>query len=145
MRFKYEQIQDVWNNFLTAETITEPISSVRNSDDVSIAIKLMDNNGYDVLGLEDENYKVIGYIERKEGLEGICQDHNQIFAIDDLISLQTPLKNVMFQIADKKRLFVLGGNGVEGIITLADLHKQPVRMFLFSIISLLEMTMAKLI
>ena len=55
------------------------------------------------------------------------------------------MKDCILLMRDKQRLFVLGTKGVEGIITLADLHKQPIRMLLFSLISLLEMSLVDFI
>lgn len=145
MGYNLEQIQDVWNRSLTAENITETIMAISLFDDVSKGIKLMEKNRFDILGLRDESGRVVGYIEVDGSLKGSCEEHCQTFEIESLVSLQTPLKDCMSHIVGKKRLFVLGSVGIEGIITLADLHKQPVRMLLFSVVSLLEMTMGQLI
>jgi len=145
MKFNLEQIQDVWSHSLTAETIAEPIMVISCSDDMSKAIELKAEKRFDILGLKNDSDRVVGYIEVNDSLEGLCEEHCQTFDIESLVSTQTPLKDCMSHIANKKRLFVLGNNGVEGIITLADLHKQPVRMLLFSMVSLLDMTMSKLI
>ncbi len=145
MRFDLKQIQEVWSRSLTAESISEPIEPISYSEDVCKAVEMMERNGFDVLGLQDENLRIIGYIEADNNVQGSCKEHCQTFEIESIVSLHTPLKDCMSHIANKKRLFVLGSSGIEGIITLADLHKQPIRMLLFSIISLLEMTMSKLI
>lgn len=145
MSFNLEQIQDVWNRSLTAECIAESIMAISLSDDVSKGIELMKKNRFDILGLKDKSGRVAGYIEIDDNLEGSCEEHHHTFEIESLVSLQTPLKDCMSHIAGKKRLFVLGSVGIEGVITLADLHKQPVRMLLFSVVSLLEMTMGQVI
>lgn len=145
MRFNFEQMQHVWSRSLTAETIAEPLQTISLYEDVSEAVKRMKSNTFDVLGLESKSVRTVGFIEFDENLEGTCEDHLHSFDIEQVVSLQTPLKDCLSLFEYNKRLFVLGKTGVEGIITLADLHKQPVRMLLFSVISLLEMTMVQLI
>ena len=145
MRFNFRQIQDLYERFLTAESIAESIQSICCSNSAKVAKEIMDTNHFDVLGLEDDMGRVIGYIDIDCLGEEICEKYRKMFGIDNLVSLQTPLKNCILLMRNKQRLFVLGSKGVEGIITLADLHKQPVRMLLFSLISLLEMSMVGLI
>ena len=48
-------------------------------------------------------------------------------------------------LADSPRLFVRVLGAVGGIITMSDLQKPPVRMWLFGMITLMEMRMTRLI
>ncbi len=145
MRFNLRQIQDLYERFLTAESIAESVQSICCSESTKVAKEIMKTNHFDALGLTDDTGRVIGYIDIHCLGNGICKKYCKMFGIEDLVSLQTPLKDCISLMRDNQRLFVLGSKGVEGIITLADLHKQPVRMLLFSLISLLEMSMVGLI
>lgn len=141
MKFNLVQMQDFYERFLTVESIAEPILSVPCSESTEVAREIIDTNHFDVLGLMDHMGRIVGYIDAHCTGDEICERYCKTFKIDDLVSLHTPLKDCILLMRDKQRLFVLGTKGVEGIITLADLHKQPIRMLLFSLISLLEMSL----
>jgi hypothetical protein len=145
VRLNLRQIQDLYERFLTAESIAESIQSICCSESTKVAKEIMKKNHFDVLGLTDDAGRVTGYIDIHCPDDGICKKYCMVFGIEDLVSLQAPLKDCISLMRDTQRLFVLGSKGVEGIITLADLHKQPVRMLLFSQISLLEMSMVDLV
>ncbi len=143
--FNLEAIQDLWEWSLTAKTIAVPFESFSQNDDVQNALSLAKGKHFDVVGIRDDNDYVIGYIDIGKANEGTCGECCLPFDIQELVSLHTPLKDCLIKIQSKDRLFVLGNKGVRQIITLADLHKQPVRMLLFSLISLIEMSMSVLV
>ena len=72
-----------------------------------------------------------------------CGEHIQ--AIDAPISETASFADVVLGLADSPRLFVRVLGAVGGIITMSDLQKPPVRMWLFGMITLLEMRMSRLI
>jgi len=146
--FNLNAIQDLWERSLTAKTIAVPLESLSKNDDVQNALAIKKEKHFDVIGIRDDNDHVIGYLDI--GLiehlsDGVCNDYCLPFDIQNVVSLHTPLKDSLIKIQSKDRLFVLGDKGVSHIITLADLHKQPVRMLLFSLISLIEMSLSVLI
>ncbi len=142
--FNLEAIQDLWERSLTAKTISVPLESVSQKDTVENAQSIGKKKHFDVVGIKDDG-GTIGYIDIKKADKETCGENYLQFKIQDLVSLETPLKDCLIKIQSKERLFVLDNKGVNQIITLADLHKQPVRMLLFSLISLIEMSMSVLV
>ncbi|WP_112180333.1 hypothetical protein [Paraliobacillus zengyii] len=65
--------------------------------------------------------------------------------VGDLISDSTSLTEVLNIIQKKDCVFVLEKDRVTKLVTVADLHKQPIRMLAFSLISILEMSLIELI
>ncbi len=63
-------------------------------------------------------------------------------ALDQLTSDSTPLARLLAILKNRQYVFVLSERGVAGIVTRADLNKPPVRVYLFGVISLLEMHLA---
>ena len=57
----------------------------------------------------------------------------------------SPLADVVFGLAKSPRLFVRVLGTVGGIITMSDLQKPPVRMWLFGMITLIEIRISRLI
>ena len=86
---------------------------------------------------------MVGYVEREDLCGATCGEH--IRAIDAPISDAASLADVVLGLAESPRLFVRVLGAVGGIITMSDLQKPPVRMWLFGMISLMEMRMTRLI
>lgn len=86
-----------------------------------------------------KNGPVIGFVARETLKGGVVGDHSKLLTADELISDATPLPNVLSVLKGRQHAFVLIGPHVRGIVTRADLNKPPVRVYLFGLISLLEM------
>jgi len=126
---------------LTAGMIAEPIKAISLSENVAEAQRIMQERHFDVLGVKDDNGKVVGYLSEEKVFEGKVEDAYQKFCINDIIYSAIPLKDCTQRVCDRQRLFVLGPDGIESIVTMADLRKPPVCLMIFGIISLLEMTL----
>jgi hypothetical protein len=95
---------------------------------------------FDVAGVKATPHgPVIGFVKRSHLERGIVGDHKQPLTAENLISDATPLPGVLAFLRDHPFAFVLIGSSVRGIVTRADLNKPPVRVYLFGLISLLEM------
>ena len=75
----------------------------------------------------------------------VGQEHVRPFDESLLISDSAPLENVVFGLAKSPRLFVRVLGIVGGIITMSDLQKPQVRMWLFGLVTLIEMRISRLI
>jgi hypothetical protein len=74
-----------------------------------------------------------------------AKDVIRAIQVDQLVAESASLWEVMSRLAESKWLLVLTSSGVTGIVTVADLAKQPARLLMFGIGSLLEMSMLALI
>lgn len=91
------------------------------------------------MGVQEESGgEVIGFVFRDSLKTGIVRGHLQKITSEHLIS-DSPLANLLSIFRTRERAFVLVGQDVRGIITRANLHKPPVRVYLFGLIFLLEM------
>ena len=129
------------DHFLTVEMIAEPLETIDSLDTTEMARQVMEAKHFDVLGLADADGKVIGYVKTDSLREGQCMDPREDFNIGEIVSLHTALQDCLPHLCSKQRLFVLGRHGIEAIITVADLQKQPARLMLFGVVSLLEMVL----
>ena len=66
-------------------------------------------------------------------------DYGEDIGLEDLISDATPLAQIFSGPGERQHSFVLAGGSVSGIVTRADLNKSPARIYLFGLVSLLEM------
>jgi hypothetical protein len=102
--------------------------------------RLLRKRDFDVAGVKSrETGPVIGFVRREDLVSGLVSDHVKQFSAQVLISDGTPIPSVLTALKELPRVFVLIGTSVTGIATRADLNKPPVRIYLFSIVSLLEM------
>ena len=143
-----EILREKWTESLTLGMIAENFQARPLEYSAKEARKFMENRDWDVLGLTEgqENcLRIVAYVHREDLAGGVCGDYQREFGIDTLVSWYAPIRHCLPRLCQQEWLFVLGRDGVEGIVTLADLQKQPVRMMLFSIVSLLEMALLRLI
>ena len=106
----------------------------------------MKSHNWDTIGVrEDHGREASAYLREQDLMDGHCGKYAQRFEIQDLVSPCSPIYQSLQRLCERKRLFVLGWEGVEGIVTIADLLKQPVRLMLFAEVSLLEMALLTMI
>jgi hypothetical protein len=92
-----------------------------------------------------EGDDVRGYVEQTSLAAGRCKDCMKTFHPPELTAESTPLRDVFSMLRDAPRAFVLDRNKVVGIVTRGDLQKAPIRMWLFGLLTILEMHLLRLI
>ena len=137
-----ENLRRVFTEGFVARDIAEPLVSFDAATAASDVLDLMNRRDFDVVGVRKEGV-VVGYVEQADLQGSICGE--QIRAFDAPISEAAQLADVVLRLAESPRLFVRVLGTVGGIVTMSDLQKPPVRMWLFGMITLLEMRTTHLI
>ncbi len=135
-------LRRVFRHSFSAYDITELLISCERDADASDARRFMQSRGLEVAGVVYQG-EVIGFIERKDLGEGTCAGVMQTFGEDQVVPDSTPLADLVLLLDRYSRVFVSVFGGIGGIITRTDLQKPPVRMWLFGMITLIEMKMAE--
>jgi hypothetical protein len=104
----------------------------------------MDEHGYDMLPVITDG-AILGYVERESLGAGRCGAWERRLGPPDLVSDATPVLDLLPILRDRQRVFVLRGNRVAGVASRSDLQKAPVRMLLFTLVTLLEMHLQRLV
>ena len=144
-KFIYISLKKMFESDITASHLDSKLKFLnRNSDPLDIK-EQMTKYGFDVFGtVDDEGTK--GYVENSFGNNERSSLNFNNFDSSELITDSTPLIKIFRLLREEPhRLFVLYENQIQGIITISDLQKIPVRIFLFGLISLLEMKMTQII
>ncbi|MBE9057927.1 hypothetical protein [Sphaerospermopsis sp. LEGE 08334] len=151
LKSRSQDLRSLFENSITIEYVAEPLKAVKADADIREIINWMELQDFDVVGVETEG-SITGYVERstlrenlRENQSGKCSNYQQVFHPQELIAMSTPLMKLLPILQQKSRLFVLDCNNVSGIITCGDLQKAPVRMFLFGLVTLLEMNLLRLV
>lgn len=123
-----------------ARAILEPLQCCPENAPATEMRGLLGARGFDAAGvMKVADGPVIGFVVAKELSKGFVRDHNNPINAEHLISDATPIADLLRVLRSKERAFVLVGPDVKGIVTLADLNKPPIRVYLFGLVSLLDM------
>ena len=139
-----ENLRRVFREGFAARDIAEPLLSFDASTSAAEILRVMERHDFDVVGVRKDGC-VVGYTERSDPHERACGEHLRPLADSDLISDSAPLTDVVLGLTKTPRLFMRVLGAVGGIITMSDLQKPPVRMWLFGMITLIEMRISRLI
>jgi predicted transcriptional regulator len=142
LKSSLRDLSEIFERSITVKDIAEPLASFDVSSPVDDVKKFMDDKDYDVIGLR-KNGLIVGYAKKSDLSRGKIEIIN--FKEDEKFSETTPLINVLEAFQSFERIFVFIFGEVGGIVTRGDLQKSPVRMWLFGLISLIEMQTLRLI
>jgi predicted transcriptional regulator len=133
------EVQDLFVSQITTKHIYEKLHSASINDDPAEVLNDLVAYDFDVVGVVNKEKEVLGFIS-KEQLEGgiLITDHNKI-DLNLVVTDSTPIHKLIKLLENRKFVFVMHGNTIDGIVTLADINKPVVRLYLFGIISLFEM------
>lgn len=139
-----ESLRRVFAESFVARDIAEPLIAFDASTAASEVVEVMNQRNFDVVGIRKQGI-VVGYIEATDLGGTTCGEH--VRAMDQAITVSetTSLTEVVLALVEAPRLFVKVLGTVGGIITKSDLQKPPLRMWIFGIITLMEMRSARLI
>jgi hypothetical protein len=137
----YQDLRALYDN-ISVKHVLEPLQSCYADDNSAIILKRMEEPDldFDVMGIE-ENGEIYGYVERSTLAGGPCAKYSRTFHPSELIAESASLTDVFSVLHDAPRVFVLKGTKVMGIVTRGDLQKAPVRMWIFGLITLIEMNL----
>lgn len=137
---RFTALKQIFVDNVTAKCIYEPLLSCPLDSISGEAKEALQIRDFDVAGVkETENGAVVGYVVANEIGDGEFRDYIKNIKHELLISDSTPLAEIFSVLSNKNFAFVIYGNHITGIITKADINKPPVRIYIFGIISLLEM------
>lgn len=140
----YKSLRSLYEQNITVNSISETLDTCNLNDDAKNIKNMMMIKDYDVLGVED-NGIVVGFVVRNELKEGNCKEYYRSFSPTELVSESTSLLHTLYIFKENEKIFILEGNRVTKVVTLADFQKPPIRMLLFGLISLLEMHLYRII
>ena len=137
---RFVDVRDIIGASITVRAIYEKLQSVPSSAIATAIRQLMKDREFDVAGVKNSrDGHLLGYVRQEALSDGIVGDHLLPLPSDALVSEAAPLSELLKALGPTERLFVVVGREVSGIVTRTDLNKPPVRVYLFALISLLEL------
>ncbi len=139
-----QSLQRIFQQNFSAHDITEALLSIEGSVDAIEVRDFMAERHLDVVGVTSGG-RVVGYVQRDDLNSGVCEDHRLPFVDEQVIFDTAPLADVVLGLNESPRLFVSVFGAIGGIVTRSDLQKPAVRMWLFGMVTLVEMRMTRMI
>lgn len=139
-----DHLTRVFTEGFAVSDIAECLVSFDASTSTAEVCKVMEQRGYEVVGIRQEGV-MAGYARRDELAEGTCGDYLRRFDDAEVVTDSACFPTAVKLLSDLPRLFVTTFGRVGGIVTRTDLQKAPVRMWLFGMITIIEMGLARLI
>lgn len=141
-------LENLWDRSLNVGLIAEPLQCVSGIESAKTLKAKMSDQNWDTIGLRNDTDSTKGasaYITRESLADGLCGQYRRDFCVHDLVSIHMPIRDCLARVVERRWIFVLGRHGVDSIVTIADLQKQPVRLMLFAGVSLLEIAIGDII
>ncbi len=130
----------VFTDGLFAKDIAEPLASFDDVTPADLVGDLAVSRMYDVVGVRQCGV-VAGFAESASLSQGVCGDYLQEIETSQIVDDDTALSTVLTSLGQHPRLFVVSLGAISGIITHDDVQKPPVRMWLFGMLTLIELRM----
>jgi hypothetical protein len=139
-----DDLHYIFDCSISVRTVAEPLASFDDSRQADEVQAFMAAKDYDVVGLR-RNGLVAGYVSRAVLPGAILSDHLMPFEVDIQFDEAAPLLEALLALERSPQIFVTVMGQVWGIVTKGDLQKAPIRMWLFGVLSLVEMQFLRLI
>ncbi len=137
-------LRQVFIENFSAADIAEPLASFDASASATDVLAVMTRRAYKVAGIRKDG-TICGYVRQDELVQGACGDVLHLFEEDEVVAAALGFPELVRRLNDRPRLFVNVLGQVGGIVTKTDLQKPPVRMWLFGMITIIEMGLTRLI
>ena len=97
-----------------------------------------------VIGVRREGI-VVGYVLQDELVDGTCGDHLRQFTVANVVSESASLQEVIECLDRSEHCFVSLLGQVAGVVTRGDMQKPPLRMWLFGVVTIIELQLTQVI
>ncbi|HAR97044.1 MAG TPA: hypothetical protein DCR97_13955 [Deltaproteobacteria bacterium] len=144
LKSSYKDLREFFDRMVSVRYIAEPLASFDSQAACNEVLTFMKNHDYDVVGIRREG-SVVGYVKQSGLKNRNISQHLIPFSTADLLDDSAPLISAFSRMRQSPQIFVRVFGQVGGIVTRGDFQKAPVRMWLFGLISLLEMQLLRLI
>lgn len=144
LRSSLADLRHMFERTINMRDIAEPLVSFDEDLGAEAARQFMEQRDFDVVGVRSKG-AMHGYVRRNDLKDKALKDYLLPFDSSSVCSDTDPLIGVFHLLTTYDRAFVNVFGAVGGIVTRGDLQKAPVRMWIFGLVSLLEMHMLRLI
>ena len=144
LKTSLQEMREIFDRSINLRDIAEPLASFDSIQQASQIREYLERRDFDVVGVREDGV-IKGFAKKEDLTSGLMADHVVEFPGTNVLPDWAPLLQVFKVLRQSQRVFVILKDQVWGIVTRGDLQKGPVRMWLFGLISLLEMNFLRMI
>ncbi|MBL9168435.1 MAG: hypothetical protein JNN07_11895 [Verrucomicrobiales bacterium] len=137
-------LRRLFTRTITLRDIAEPLVSFDHTQLAGEVRTFMEQREFDVVGVREHGV-VTGLVLRPDLVGRLVGEHQRPFGAADVLPDTDALHSAFAALRDRRYFFVTVLGHVGGIVTRGDLQKAPVRLWLFGLVSLLEMQMLRVV
>lgn len=142
LKSSYQDLHRIFRHSITAREIAEPLASFEKEHPAPKVLSFMKERDFDVVGVRNEGV-ITGYVLRESLGSETVGDYMQPFDELEVMDESNPLLDTLESLRSSRWVFIRFLGNPSGIVTRGDLQKAPMRMWLFGLISLLEMQLLR--
>jgi hypothetical protein len=135
---------NVFLNGFTARDIAEPLRSFDNTATAGTVRAAMESQQLEVVGIREAGVTV-GWVSRSDVSSDLQPPSVRPFDESSVIADSASLNDVVEKLRPEQCLFLRTFGEVSAVIRVSDLQKAPMRMWLFGLITIMELRMTRLI
>jgi hypothetical protein len=124
--------------------VAEPLASFDAEASGPVVAGVMARDGFTIAGVRRAG-RVVGFVERDGLGDGPCGAAAQEFPDGTQLAASAPVSAAVRVLAAEPRVFVTALGQVAGVVTRDDLQKPPARMWLFGMVTMIELRYTRLI
>jgi hypothetical protein len=124
--------------------IAEPLASFDAETPALTVAANLDRSGLAVVGIRRDG-RMAGFVTRMDLAGGPCGDVMKGFPSESILADTAPLSAAVRVLAESAQAFVTAFGDVAGVATRDDLQKPPGRMWLFGVVTMIELRYTRLI
>ena len=139
-----DSLRRVFYEGFVARDIAEPLASFDSTTDIAIVQRFMLNRPLSVVGIRQDGI-VTGYVEQDKLDDRPLTE--QICSVKETktVPTATPLHEVVIALSSLQFLLVSTLGQPAGVIVRDDLEKPPMRMWLFGMVTLFEISLTRIV
>jgi hypothetical protein len=141
-----QRVSRLFNQAFVAEDIAEPLKSFDGTRQVDDVISLMDLQKIEIAGVR-QGGSVVATVRRNDlhEMEGALTPYTRVISRDQIVNGDCPLSEVGTVLSRHEYCFVAILDSIGGVITRNEFEKPVVRMWLFGMITIIEMAVTQTI
>lgn len=138
-------MRTLFGRSVNARHLAEPLVSFDSTSAAKTVRAFMERRDFDVVGVRVDG-TVTGFVNRDElGRGSLAPWRHDFDEGRDVVQEHDTITMIFERLAEQPNVFVRMMGQVSGIVTKGDLQKAPARMWLFGLLSLLEMHFLRII
>ena len=139
-----EHLYRIFTENFTARDIATALVSFDETAPAADVKQFMLERHFRIVGIRRHGL-VVGFVKQDELDGDTCSDRICEIGQEDVIDAWSPFTSIIAALRDRDRVFVRSFGQIGGLVSRSDLQKPPVRMWLFGMVTIIEMKLNRMI